>query len=96
MERQREEGGWGEAAAAGREGEPGAPRCHFLLSRQAILASSLQRTQRNLKGHCTVGFIPGQRERSWGVGAWGSPSLCLQREKVRKPGCRLGGLHPTE
>lgn len=79
----------------GRENR-GAPRCHFLLSRQAILASSLQRTQRNLKGHCTVGFIPGQRERSWGVGVWGSPSLCLQREKVHKPGCRLGGLHPTE
>lgn len=33
-------------------------RCHFLLSRQAILASSLQSIQCNLKGHCTVGFKP--------------------------------------
>lgn len=58
----------------GRENR-GAPRCHFLLSRQAILASSLQRTQRNLKGHCTV--------RKRGVGGWGvgvSFSVFAERE----------------
>lgn len=64
----------------GRENR-GAPRCHFLLSRQAILASSLQCTQRNLKGHCTVGFIPGQRERSWGGGVGGCLLLCVCRER---------------
>lgn len=64
----------------GRENR-GAPRCHFLLSRQAILASSLQRTQRNLKGHCTVGFIPGQRERSWGGGGWGGVSFSVFAER---------------